>query len=79
MSIYDDTDDCSGTMLYTLTSGKEYWAAADPNAARYSKVLKYGDFLRCVGCSACLDNFDIVTGDFGDLHCVYCGSDDISY
>lgn len=29
-------------------------------------------FAHCDGCGSVLDPWDLIVGDFGDLHCAYC-------
>lgn len=76
MSIYDDAQNGSGTQVYC-----EYWYSAEPNAwtwvASHFMQEKGAPFLECAGCLAYVDATNVVVGDFGDLHCEFCGSDEI--
>ena len=76
MSIYDDTTDGSGTVIYG-----GHWLAAEPNAFRWNwgpdlQATDHG-FYFCAGCLAYCDAMDVTLGDFGELHCSFCGSDDL--
>lgn len=74
MSIHDDVTDGSGTMVYC-----DHWLAAAPNSYRWISgplIREQGaSFLLCGDCFCYCDVMDVVVGDFGDLHCVFCGSD----
>ena len=74
MSIHDDAPDGSGTMVYN-----NIWCAAEPNAWRWVAAPIVRDsgavFLECGDCLCYCDAMDVIVGDFGDLHCVFCGSD----
>ena len=72
MSIYDDADNGSGTLVYC-----DHWVAAEPNSSHWvaGHIFREAEsnFLICVGCYCYCDPSDVVTGDFGDLHCGFCG------
>lgn len=74
MSIYDDTIDGSGVLVYA-----GHWVAAEPNSARWVTWPLMGaqgaTFYQCAACRGYCDGVGIVTGDFGSLHCTFCGSD----
>lgn len=75
MSIHDDATNFTGVLAYG-----EFWYAPEPNAVQYTRILNPRNaFVLCQKCGVYTTALDIVTGDFGNIHCVYCGSDDISY
>jgi hypothetical protein len=78
MGIHDDVTDGSGTMVYT-----NIWYAAEPNAWRWVVGPIFREscaaFLECEGCLGYGGASDVVVGDFGDLHCTFCGSDLIHF
>lgn len=77
MSIYDDTTDGSGTLVYG-----GHWCAWEPSAYRWSvgpMMREVGaQFFICHSCFCYLEAMDAIVGDFGDLHCVFCGHDTVS-
>ena len=74
MSEYDDTTNGSGTMVYG-----NHWAASEPNAYKWNvaPLKPRMTFFICAGCLAYCDAMDVVVGDFAELHCAFCGSDEI--
>lgn len=76
MIIYDDATDCSGTITYGA-----FWYSAEPNSYRWTVgplMRESGvNFIFCASCLAYCDAMDVVTGDFAELHCSYCGSTDL--
>lgn len=76
MSQYDDADNGSGTLVYG-----GYWLPAEPNAYKWmigAEMRKEGiNFLVCGSCLAYCDAMDVIVGDFAELHCVFCGADEI--
>lgn len=71
MSKYDDCMDGSGTTVYG-----NHWVAAVPNAHGWQIGFLH-TMLLCEDCGAYLDALDMSIGNFGDLHCIFCGSDHI--
>lgn len=78
MSIHDDAPDGSGTMVYG-----GHWHPAEPNAYKWGagpEMRTSGHaFLFCCVCLAYCEAMDVVVGNFGEYHCIFCGSDEVCF
>lgn len=79
MSQYDDDPADSGTMC----NGLGFWVPFESpaNLRTFGKILRENkqSFFQCAECVSILDVWDVAVGDFGDIHCAYCGGNNIKF